>query len=146
MGIKAQFSKAEIRKAIKAKIEEYRDAVTDRLKYSGEEFINLARTSGEYTDRTGNLRNSIGYMLLYNQKIKGEGFVGSGGLSVKEAKKIARRIARDNPDGFLLVGVAGMDYAAAVEAKGKDVITGSSQKVGRLLKASLKRLNRNFNV
>jgi len=144
MGITPNFSRAEIRRAIKEKIALYRNAVGDRLKLAGEQFINLARSVDTYIDRTGNLRNSIGYMILYNGKMKAQSF-GTGGKGPKEAKKIAKQIAREFPSGYVLIGVAGMDYAAKVEAKGKDVITNSSEEVEKLLKAALKQLNRNFN-
>ncbi|RZJ88731.1 MAG: hypothetical protein EOO20_12835 [Chryseobacterium sp.] len=145
MGITPNFTRADVRKAIKAKVAQYRDAVNNRLQYAGEQFISLARSVDTYTDRTGNLRNSIGYMILYNGKVKAQSF-GTGGKGPKEGKKIAKQIALEFPSGFVLVGVAGMNYAAAVEARGKDVITGSSQEVETLLKRALRNLNKNFNV
>ena len=35
-------------------------------------------------------------------------------------------MALDYPKGMVLIGVAGMGYAAAVESRGYDVITGSA--------------------
>ena len=46
--------KAVIGRAIKAFI------------YVGEACLKEARLNGNYTDRTGNLRNSIGYAVLFN--------------------------------------------------------------------------------
>ena len=42
------------------------------------------------------------------------------------AVKIVTELAHRYPKGMILVIVAGMEYAAAVESKGYDVITGSS--------------------
>lgn len=146
MGIRQNWTKADIKRAIKERIAAYRNAITDQLKFSGEEFISLAREKGNYMDHTGNLRNSVGYMIFYGRRLIASEFVGSDGPGKKEGRKVANRIARDHSDGYIFVGVAGMDYAAAVESKGKDVITGSAKVIEKLLKKSLKSLNKNFNV
>lgn len=146
MGIRQNWTKADIKRAIKERVAQYRNAITDRLKFAGEQFINLAREKGDYMDHTGNLRNSVGYMIFYGKRLLASAFVGTEGIAVKEGRKAANRIARDHPDGYIFIGVAGMDYAAAVESKGKDVITGSAKVIEKLLKKSLKTLNKNFNV
>ncbi|MBD0822639.1 hypothetical protein [Aestuariibaculum marinum] len=95
------------------------------LQYLGEQFVNQARLTGNYTDRTGNLRSSIGYIILLDGKVIFKNFSGKQNGKSK-AQEFANEVALKYPEGYVLVGVAGMDYAAAVEAKGYDVITGSA--------------------
>lgn len=85
-----------------------------------------------WNDHTGNLRSSIGYMVLYNgQSVLQGGFLpttapqGDGDKGQAEGenflKKAITEIATDN--GFALVIVAGMNYADKVEAlENKDVL------------------------
>lgn len=101
------------------------------LQYLGEEFVNKARLSGNYTDRTGNLRSSIGYIILHNGKVVDENFKLSEkgtdrNSGLKMASKVANEVATQYPQGWVLIGVAGMEYAAYVEAKNYDVISGSA--------------------
>ncbi|RNL50770.1 hypothetical protein [Pedobacter jejuensis] len=143
MGITPKFTKQDIKNAIKKKVDAYHRAVEARLKFTGETFLRIAREDGAYSDRTGNLRSSLFFKVLYNGKVLSDGFEAAtgGDEGLKEAKKIANKIARDYPKGFALVCGAGMNYAAAVESIGKDVITGSSQKIEKLLKSALERIN-----
>jgi hypothetical protein len=101
----------------------------------GEEFVNNARQNGEYTDRTGNLRSSIGYILLRDGVIINQNIVGK----TTEGRRIAAQLANEFKNmyntGLVLVGFAGMEYAAAVESKGYDVISGSAPTKEQLLKA-----------
>lgn len=97
----------------------------------GEKFVNDARTNGQYTDRTGNLRSSIGYILINegniirkNFKTSGNGTDKANGL--KAAKEFTDKIKSEYSKGLVLIGVAGMEYALYVESKGFDVITGSA--------------------
>lgn len=90
----------------------------------GERVVKYARKHGSYPDRTGNLRNSIGYVVIQNGRVVKDGF----GSSEPQTK--ARAVALDTArslDGnkTYLVWVAGMEYAKDVEAKGFDVISGS---------------------
>lgn len=95
------------------------------LQYLGEEFVNKARLSDTYTDRTGNLRSSIGYIILKDGEVVDMNFEG-GVEGKRKAEEFAKSIGIAHSHGYVLIGVAGMDYAAAVESKGYDVITGSA--------------------
>lgn len=108
------------------KIEAAESKMIEALQYEGEQFINKARSTGTYTDRTGNLRSSIGYVILKDGKTIQSVFPGSKSKGNQEARKTVREVKGNYPNGFVLIGVAGMNYAAAVESKGYDVITGSS--------------------
>lgn len=94
------------------------------LKDTGRKFVEQAQSmtvaEGGFRDSSGNLRSSIGY-FLYN----GENLIDSyfdGNSEGKEAAiALANRVSRTN--GLQLLGVAGMDYAEAVESRGLNVIT-----------------------
>lgn len=124
------------------------EAILTRMRYVGEQFVKNARESQTYTDRTGNLRNSIGYIIMKDGKqiyenfrrtanteqriqrgkAKGQTKKSKGSKEgVNAGKKIAQEAAAEFPTGYVLIGVAGMEYAAAVERKGFDVITASAK-------------------
>lgn len=104
--------------------EDAKDIVT-ASKLSGGTF-SLAG-GGSFNDQTGNLRSSIGYIVVYDGKIVKEDFNHGGGpIGKAEGKQFAEYQAALNPKGWALITVAGMEYAAFVEAKGYDVITGST--------------------
>ena len=84
-----------------------------------------------YIDDTGYLRGSIGYALYNNGALVVENYQGSG---QEAAKKTADEVAAKYADGIVAVIVAGADYAAAVESKGYDVLTGSVKQLQRYSK------------
>jgi len=103
----------------------------------GENFVNDARTTRTYKDQTGNLRSSIGYIIARDGNIIQENIEGKA-EGKAQAKKVADEVLRENKKGFVLICVAGMEYAAAVESKGYDVITGSVPAAKSLLKSKIK--------
>ena len=88
----------------------------------GEQFISDARQTNTYVDKTANLRNSIGYRVTgeAQRTVTGQG---AGGA---EGSRYAADQAKGIDNGLIMV--AGMSYAAPVEAKGYDVITESVKK------------------
>lgn len=135
MGLNPQFTKADIKSYIDNKIRSYRAAILNRLQQAGEKFVILARNGGGYIDQTGNLRSSIGYLVLYNGSLLFEAFPGDKTEGKQKGLDLANK--EYSTKGYCLICVAGMDYAAAVESKGKDVITGSSQIIEGWLKNAL---------
>lgn len=125
-----KFNKADIRRVIEEKIKQIDEAVLMALQRAGERFVKNARSTNTYKDQTGNLRSSIGYVILKNgAQIVDGGFVvyNTGGEGARIGKKIIDQISKEYGTGYVLICIAGMDYAAAVESKGYDVITGSSK-------------------
>jgi len=103
------------------------------LQRTGEEFVKIARESGLYKDWTGNLRSSIGYVIVKDGNIVDKNFR----LSEKEgtdkrtgkakAEQLASDLAKTYKKGWILIGLVGMKYAAYVEAmESKDVITNAA--------------------
>ena len=126
----------------RAKAEYDRKAV-EWLSVLGERVVKYAREHGSYTDRTGNLRNSIGYVVVQYGRIAAENFnIGSGhGDAKAQARAYALEGARELPDNkTYLVWVAGMEYAKYVEAKGFDVLESS----GNWVESTAERLKAEF--
>ncbi len=101
------------------------------LQYIGEECVRLAREKGTYNDITGNLRNSIGYVLVKNGSIISKNFEakveskilsGANGKGVLEGEALAAELASRVEKGYALIVVAGMHYAHYVETLNKDVL------------------------
>lgn len=157
-GFTPMFSDADLDRWYGLFNEKADEKILTLLKATGETFVKYAREIHTYEDVTGNLRSSIGYVLiqdgeeisssnfekvagrgensaLVNFKTKkgetvkfhGKGKSGDGGLGSSKGGQLAEAIAMSYPKGMVLIGVAGMQYAAAVEAKGFDVVTGACQ-------------------
>ena len=108
--------------------EEYDRKAVEWLSALGERVVKYAREHGSYTDHTGNLRNSIGYVVVqygriiaesfkYNRRVRPDGNPkGNKGADEAHAKGLehARSVARELP--------ANKTY---LEAKGFDVLEGS---------------------
>jgi len=131
MGIKAAFTPADVKRMIDEKMDRIDKAIIARLQYIGERFVNNARKKHTYLDQTGNLTSSIAYIVQkngirikdnYQKSEKGS----DGGKGLSQAKALIEELKVKFPKGYVLICVAGMNYAAAVESKGKDVITASS--------------------
>jgi len=148
--MKPKFKIAAINQYIQSQINTYEDKVIEALKYAGEEFVVKARNKapkslvtkkpedGSFNDRTGNLRASIGYVILKDGKVIESDFPGETATGVQNAKRAIDEVTKNHSDGLALIGVAGMSYAAAVESLGFDVITGSapsSKSIKSLLKS-----------
>jgi hypothetical protein len=137
-----KFTKAQIQEMLESKIGVIQQAVLSRLQRIGETFVTNARLNGTYKDRTGNLRSSVGYVILKNGEQVFENFEGKTSVGKQTAKAAADEIASQYPTGYVLIGVAGMEYAAAVESRGYEVITSSSITAREELKTALQGLQK----
>lgn len=122
-------------------------AIINRLKFIGESFVVMARNKtnkeGGFNDVTGNLRSSIGYIIVDHGHIVEENFEGRSQEGKNEGKKFTRKIALEFKNGYSLIVVAGMNYAAAVEnLHHKDVLTGSSLIAEAMLKDAFAKLKK----
>lgn len=137
-----KFNRADIRALIQKRVQGLENAVLMALHRAGTEFVAAARSVDTYKDQTANLRSSIGYIILKNgQQVEGH-FPGDKAEGVSAGRKIADEVGQKYSKGYVLIGVAGMDYAAAVESKGYDVITGSTPQAEALLKKAMDRLSK----
>lgn len=118
--------------------EQARKEIVSILQYVGLEAVKEARLNGNYTDRTGNLRSSIGFIIVDNGKVIFENFgaipskekvKGSDGGTTgkKKARSFALELTKKYNQGICLIIVAGMNYASYVE-NGHYIKSGNSIK------------------
>lgn len=134
MGIRPRFTESDLNNMFMVKTAAIENAILSRLKFIGETCVNNAKANGTYNDVTGNLRSSICYVVLKNGVKKSDAVIPSNSKD-----RMAELIA-EHPRGYVLIVLAGMDYAAAVESRGKDVLTANS----KLAEVELKKAIRNF--
>ncbi|MCM1075947.1 MAG: hypothetical protein NC411_01140 [Bacteroides sp.] len=98
--------------------------------FIGEQCVKIARETGDYNDITGNLRSSIGYIVLNDGEVKKmsktkryKGKKGDGSAGVKEGQDLLKQLQAKFTWGVVLIICAGMNYAAFVEdVHGKHVL------------------------
>lgn len=142
-------SKTDMRKLkdnLNAKMKDITDFLVFRFEEIGEECIAIARDmtwdKGGYHDVTGNLRSSIGYVILVDGKEvrraepkQYSGSQGDGAKGAAEGQAFLNSLKAKFPCGVVLIICAGMEYAAYVEnVKHKDVLTSAEHVAERLVK------------
>lgn len=110
-------------------IGEMLDKAVDAMTLACLNTVAAARQLNTYTDRTGNLRSSIGYVVYKDgveasSNFEAHGVSESGSTGVSEGEQLARDVASKYGNQVVAVLVAGMSYAVYVESKGFDVISG----------------------
>lgn len=143
-------------------VEDTIDRVLKRLCMIGERCVAIARNNGDYNDVTGNLRSSIGYVVLYNgaeyrksiieptnvapgerlvkrtrkdgtQHLVKQKIGGDGSEGAKQATELLDKLKSKYPRGCVLIVCAGMEYAAYVEnVHGKRVLVDAKLKAEQL--------------
>lgn len=108
------------------------------MQYLGEELVKYAKDKHNYTDRTGNLTNSISYVVVRNKEIVFGPDQSSTGQAA--ALQAALKMIDTLPDCISLIIVAGMNYAAYVEAKGYNVILPAELKAKTDFPQAMKKL------
>ncbi len=113
----------ELAQKLREYIERDKENIILVLHRIGHEAVNWARENGSYTDRTGNLRNSIGYIIFEN----GEERDFFGNAPAQANKDVVVRLVRNRipKHGLALVIFAGMEYGIYVEARGYTVLSGA---------------------
>lgn len=146
-GLTPLWKKNDIRQLFDKLAERAEFVIMDILQRTGEEFVKIARLEGDYIDHTGNLRSSIGYVIVKDGSIVGKNFQVSeqSGTDKQTGKREGEQLAMDLvslfPKGYVLIGVAGMKYAVFVEAmENKDVLTNAANKANDFIKAHSRRL------
>jgi len=140
-------SKTDMRKlkaGLQAKMKDIAKELIKQLCRIGEECVKIARErhSNDYGDVTGNLRSSIGYVVLYDGKPvqygaskQYAGKKGNGEAGPPAAEALLNELQAKFPWGIVLIVCAGMNYAAYVEAvHHKDVLTSAELKAEALMK------------
>ena len=142
MGLIPGFSQSSVNNRVDRFVLSIEQRIIYTLAEVGEAFVNAARektpAEGSFNDQTGDLRSSIGWVIARDGNILTAKFEGKTAEGRAQGQKTADEVLRQYSKGFVLVVVAGMNYAAAVESKGKDVITGSIPAAKALLKKKIK--------
>ena len=135
------WKKSDIRKLFDKLGERAEFIIMDLLQRTGEEFVKIARLEGNYIDHTGNLRSSIGYVIVKDGSIVGRNFQVSEQAGTdkqtgkREGEQLAMDLVKTFTKGYVLIGVAGMKYAMFVEAmENKDVLTRAADKSDDFIK------------
>lgn len=136
----------KVNRRLKAKMKDIAGLLVGQLSYIGDECVRTARESGSYNDITGNLRSSVGYVVLYDGKpvVYGapkqyDGKKGHGEAGPPAAEALLTSLQAEYPRGIVLIVCAGMKYAVYVEAvHHKDVLTSAKLKAESLARKLLK--------
>ena len=147
MPIEPQISKEVITQHILQRIERYEKAIINTLSYIGEECVREARIAGNYTDQTGNLRSSTGYIIVNNGEIiQVSKFspVSRGSAGAKEGEEFVKQLARQYNKGIAIIVAVGMNYASYVANKGYNVLDSSELKAEVLIPKMLAELGLNL--
>lgn len=133
---KLKTGRAQIANFVKKGIMEQKSRYIEWLQYIGEQCVNEARLSGSYTDRTGNLRSSIGYAIVEDGRIitvTGFQQVKTGTDGESKGSSYIQELAALNNKGLVLIVVAGMKYAYFVQDKGYNVLDSAESLAEKLI-------------
>lgn len=132
MGIKPKFN---IEVLLKNGLQENQDALIRGLRRIGLEAVNRARQDGSYTDRTGNLRRSTGYLVA----VKGSVVESLFGNDV--ARNYAMQVLSEYKDtDIVLLVFAGMNYASYVQSRGYNVLASAEIEAEKRINELFKQL------
>ena len=146
MAIKPNFTKDDVRKRFDAFLNEIEKKQIARLQRLGEMCLVEARTNKGYMMQTGALLSSTGYEVFVDGVAIHSQFDAASGAEsnavetgIKSGQSIAESIGKGTK-GIALVVVAGMNYAAYVEAKGYNVLSSAEHLAERELPRMLEKL------
>lgn len=150
MAIKPNFTKDDVRKRFDAFLNEIEKKQIARLQRLGEMCLVEARTNKGYMMQTGALLSSTGYEVFVDGVAIHSQFDAASGAEsnaaetgIKSGQNIAETIGKGTK-GIALVIVAGMNYAAYVEAKGYNVLSSAEHLAERELPRMLEKLISNI--
>lgn len=121
--------------------------VLRRMAWVGENAVNLQRTNGNWTDQTGNLRSSIGYIIVKDGSVVQRGNleqVKDGEQGVQNAISYLEQLASETPKNIVLIIVAGMEYAKYLQNRGYDVLDSAELYASRELPKQLAKFGINI--
>lgn len=150
MGIKANFTKDDVKKRFDAFLDMVEQKQIARLQRLGEMCLIEARSNKGYMMQTGALLSSTGYEVFVDGVAIHSQFDAASGAEseaaskgVQTGKSIAEKIGKETK-GVALVVVAGMNYAAYVEARGYNVLSSAEHLAERELPRMLEKLITNI--
>ena len=101
-----------------------------------------------WIDHSGNLRSSIGYIVVHDGRIIGKNFElvnGRGEEGRAKGESYAEELATQFPSGYALIIVAGMEYASYVEnVESRTVLAGGTILAKQLLQEIIDKYNAKY--
>lgn len=129
MGIRMTTKLSEVHDMLMREAEHVERLTIRALSKLGEQCVTKIRDRAgdkSWYDQTGNLRSSVGYVIAHNKNIiqySTFNQVKQGSEGVKTGKDLAEELAKRYSNNYVLIVVAGMNYAEFVEAMdNKDVL------------------------
>lgn len=129
MGIRMTTKLSEVHDMLMREAERVERLTIRALSKLGEQCVTKIRDRAgdkSWYDQTGNLRSSGGYVIAHNKNIiqySTFNQVKQGSEGVKTGKDLAKELAKRYSNNYVLIVVAGMNYAEFVEAMdNKDVL------------------------
>lgn len=129
MGIRMTTKLSEVHDTLMREAERVERLTIRALSKLGEQCVTKIRDRAgdkSWYDQTGNLRSSVGYVIAHNKNIiqySTFNQVNQGSEGVKTGKDLAKELAKRYSNNYVLIVVAGMNYAEFVEAMdNKDVL------------------------
>lgn len=137
MAVKMTTPIGDIDRVLANAIQQAKRKTVRMLSLLGEKCIIEARDrpqEASWYDQTGNLRSSIGYIIVMDGNVISSssfGQVKNGSEGSLEGKSLALKLAANYKTGYALIVVAGMHYAAYVEAMDNKVVLASAELLAR---------------
>lgn len=121
--MKPMFTASSVSTYLKKFGEEAKSKMLETMIAAGEKGVETARFKNpkNYKDHTGNLRNSVGFIVqddgvwVHEYFKKNKNFKG-GSEGIKAAKEVASVVSAKFPNGIILIMIAGMNYSLYVES------------------------------
>ncbi|WP_418671317.1 hypothetical protein [Barnesiella intestinihominis] len=149
MGIRMTTKLSEVHDMLMREAERVERLTIRALSKLGEQCVTKIRDRAgdkSWYDQTGNLRSSVGYVIAHNKNIiqySSFNQVKQGSEGVKTGKDLAEELAKKYSNNYVLIVVAGMNYAEFVEAMdNKDVIASTELWVKEQVPLMLEKLKK----
>lgn len=149
MGIRMTTKLSEVHDMLMREAERVERLTIRALSKLGEQCVTKIRDRAgdkSWYDQTGNLRSSVGYVIAHNKNIiqySTFNQVKQGSEGVKTGKDLAKELAKTYSNNYVLIVVAGMNYAEFVEAMdNKDVLSSTELWVKEQVPLMLEKLKR----
>lgn len=146
MAIRPKFTRADVQKRLDASLAMVKKKQIAQMQRLGEMCLIEARNNKDYMMQSGALLSSTGYMIFVDGVALHSQFDAASGAEpnaaqngIKAGQALAEKVGK-NTKGVALVVVAGMNYAAYVEAKGKNVLSSAEHLAQRELPRMLEKL------
>lgn len=131
MCVRMTTRRADFDAYVAQRAEQHRKAMRSVASIVGEKAITAERQPhlNDWTDRTGNLRHSLGFVVIDDGEIVTDGTQRTNDAGADAAIAVLNAEIERHPQGIVLIICAGMNYAIYVSHRGYDVLTTAVLKV-----------------